>query len=184
LPEACSLPWTHKHWQPMYRTCQEPVNTSTNNTSTLSTVHRPTRGTRLRSWLRHCTTSRKVARLITDGVIGIFHWHSPSGRTMILGLTQTLIEKSTRNISWKVKAVGVYSRQADHLHGLTVLECGSLNFLEPSGPDQTCKRIALLLHRPIWRTSHAPSGRDLFRPQIPTNLYLERLSHSFDTKIL
>jgi hypothetical protein len=26
-----------------------------------------------RNWLRHCTTSRKVAGSIPDGVIGIFH---------------------------------------------------------------------------------------------------------------
>ena len=31
------------------------------------------RGTRWRSWLRHCATSRKVAVSIVDGVIGIFH---------------------------------------------------------------------------------------------------------------
>jgi hypothetical protein len=29
--------------------------------------------TRWRIWLRHCTTSRKVAGSIPDGVIGIFH---------------------------------------------------------------------------------------------------------------
>ena len=29
-------------------------------------------GTRWRSWLRHCATSRKVAGLIPDGVIGFF----------------------------------------------------------------------------------------------------------------
>ena len=28
---------------------------------------------RWRSWLRHCTTSQKVAGSIPDGVIGIFH---------------------------------------------------------------------------------------------------------------
>jgi len=57
-----------------------------------------------RSWLRHCSTSRKVAGSITDGLIGIFYWHNPSGRTMTLGLTQPLTEVSTRNISWGVKA--------------------------------------------------------------------------------
>jgi hypothetical protein len=31
---------------------------------------------RWRSWLRHCTTSRKVAGSIPYGVIGIFHWHN------------------------------------------------------------------------------------------------------------
>jgi len=30
-------------------------------------------GTRWRSWLRHCATSRKVAGSIPDGVIGFFH---------------------------------------------------------------------------------------------------------------
>ena len=37
---------------------------------------------------------------IPDGVIGIFHLHNPSGRTMALGSTQPLTEMSTRNISW------------------------------------------------------------------------------------
>jgi hypothetical protein len=63
-------------------------------------------GTRWRSWLRHCATSRRVANSIPDYVIGKFHWHNPSGRTMALGLTQPLIEMSTRNISWGVKAAG------------------------------------------------------------------------------
>jgi hypothetical protein len=46
------------------------------------------RGTRWRSWLRHCATNRKVAGSIPYGVIWIFHWHNPSGRTMALGSTQ------------------------------------------------------------------------------------------------
>jgi hypothetical protein len=45
-------------------------------------------------------TSRKVAGSIPDYVIGIFHLHNPSGRTMALGLNQPLTEMSTRNISW------------------------------------------------------------------------------------
>jgi len=55
---------------------------------------------RWRSWLKHCATSQKVAGSIPDGVIEIFHWHNPSGRTVALGLTQPLTEMSTRNISW------------------------------------------------------------------------------------
>jgi hypothetical protein len=51
-------------------------------------------------WLRHCDTNRKVAGSIPDGVIGIFHWHNPSGHTMALESTQPLTELSTRNISW------------------------------------------------------------------------------------
>jgi hypothetical protein len=42
----------------------------------------------------------KVAGLIPDDVIGIFHWYNPFGRTMALGSTQPLTEMSTRNISW------------------------------------------------------------------------------------
>jgi hypothetical protein len=49
--------------------------------------------------LRYCSTSRKVAGSIPDGVTGIFHWRSTSGRTMALGLIQSATEMSTRNIS-------------------------------------------------------------------------------------
>ena len=35
--------------------------------------------------------------------LDFFHWHNPSGRTMALGLTQPLIEMSTRNVSWGLR---------------------------------------------------------------------------------
>jgi hypothetical protein len=63
-------------------------------------------GTRWRSWLTHCVIGRKIAVSIPDGVIGIFHWHNPFGRTMALGSTQPQTEMSTRYISWRVKAAG------------------------------------------------------------------------------
>ena len=69
---------------------------SENITRTLEYV-----GTRWRSWLRHCATTRKVAVSIPDGVI--FHWHNPSGRNMALGSTQPLTERSTSNIFWRGK---------------------------------------------------------------------------------
>ena len=47
------------------------VNLSTN--VFLNIVVGRARGTRWRSWLRYCATSRKVAGSIPDGVIGIFH---------------------------------------------------------------------------------------------------------------
>jgi len=50
--------------------------------------------------------TRKVEDSIRDGVIGIFHWRNPSGRTMALGSTQPLTEMGTRNISWGLKAAG------------------------------------------------------------------------------
>jgi len=59
------------------------------------------RCTRWCSWLRPCGTSRKVAGSTPDCDIGIFHWHNPSGRTMVLGLTHPVTEMNTRNISWE-----------------------------------------------------------------------------------
>jgi len=67
----------------------------------------------------------------------------PSGRTMTLGSTQSLVEMSTRNISWGVKAAGTYGWQPYHLHVPIVLKSGSLSLLEPSGPVQACNGIAL-----------------------------------------
>jgi hypothetical protein len=99
-------------------------------------------GTRWRSWLEHCTTSRKVAGSIPDGVIGIFHWHNSSGRTMAPGSTQPLTEMSTENIFWEVKAAGAQGWQPYHLHMPTVLKSGNLNLMEPSGPVQARSGIA------------------------------------------
>ena len=104
--------------------------------------------TRWCSWLRHYATSRKVARSILGGAIGIFHWHNPSGRTLVLGATQLLTEMSTRNISREVKAAGE-SWQTYHFHVPTVLKSVSLNLLEPSGPVQACNGIALPWQSPL-----------------------------------
>jgi len=62
-------------------------------------------------------TSRKVAGSIPDGVIGIFHWHNTSGRTMAVGSTQPLTEMSTRNISWG------YRRPVRRADNLTTFMC-------------------------------------------------------------
>jgi hypothetical protein len=40
--------------------------------------------------MRHCAASWKVAGLIPDGVTGNFHWHTFSGHSMAVGLTQPL----------------------------------------------------------------------------------------------
>jgi len=56
-------------------------------------------GTRWCSWLRHCTTSRKVAGSIPVGVTEIFHLHNSSGRIRALESIQPLTEMSTGNIS-------------------------------------------------------------------------------------
>ena len=49
--------------------------------------------------VKYCVTSCKVEGSIPDGVIRIFHWPNPSGRTMVLGSTQPLTEMSTMGIS-------------------------------------------------------------------------------------
>jgi hypothetical protein len=63
---------------------------------------------KLRNWLRHCATSRKVAGSIPGGVIENLHLHALSGRTVAPGLSQPLTDMSTRNISGGggVKAAG------------------------------------------------------------------------------
>ena len=59
--------------------------------SYLSTTS-PCLGTTVAQWLRRCATNQMVAVSIPAGVIGIFHWHNPSDRTMALVSTQPLTE--------------------------------------------------------------------------------------------
>jgi hypothetical protein len=66
---------------------------------------------------------------------------------MALGLTQPLIEMSTRNISWAVKAASAQGLKPYHFHVQIILKSGSLNLLEPSGPVQASNGIALPLYR-------------------------------------
>ena len=63
-------------------------------------------GTAVARWLRCCATNRKVAGSIPDGVIGIFHSHNPSDRTVALGSTQPLTEMSTQEYFLGIKAAG------------------------------------------------------------------------------
>ena len=71
------------------------------------------------------------------------HWLNPSGRTIVLGSTQSLTEKRTRNISWRIKAAGSWGWQLYHLHVSIALKSGSLKLLEPSGLVQACTRFVL-----------------------------------------
>jgi hypothetical protein len=52
----------------------------------------------MRSWLRHCATSRKDAGSNPDEVIGFLNLPNTYSRTMALGSTQPLREMSTRNL--------------------------------------------------------------------------------------
>jgi hypothetical protein len=95
----------------------------------------------LAQWLRHCATNRKFAWSIPDGVIGIFHWHNPSGRTMALGSASNRNEYQEYFLG--VKAAGAQGWQPCHLHVSIVLKSRSLNLLETSGTVKTCNGIAL-----------------------------------------
>ena len=88
-------------------------------------------------WLRHCTTNRKVAGSFPDGVIGTFHWHKTSGRSMALGLTQSLTEVGSKG-GWRV-GLTTFTTFMCRLS----LKSGSLNLLGPSGPVQACNGTAL-----------------------------------------
>jgi hypothetical protein len=94
--------------------------------NTLTSPYRP---------ILHCATSQKVVGSIPDGVIGIFHWYNPTGRTIALGLTRPLTEMSTRNISWGGKD--------GRCLGMTTLQRSCADCLEiwkpqPSGTLRAC----------------------------------------------
>jgi hypothetical protein len=76
--------------------------------------------------LKHCATNRNVAGSVPDVVTGIFHWHNPSGRTMVLGSTQSLTEMSTRNIFWG---------KGDRCVGLTTLPLSCADCLKIWDPQ-------------------------------------------------
>ena len=65
-----------------------------------------TEGTAVAQWLRCCATNRKVAGWTSNGVIGIFHRHNPSDRTMALGSTQVSIRIEYQEYFLGVKAAG------------------------------------------------------------------------------
>jgi hypothetical protein len=54
-----------------------------------------------------CTTSWKVVGLIANGSLEFFIDLNSSSHTVALGSTQSVTEKSTRNISWGVMVAGV-----------------------------------------------------------------------------
>jgi len=97
---------------------------------------------RWRRWLRHCTTIRKVVGSIPGGIIGILHWHTPSGRTMVMGPTPPVTEISTRHISCGVKTAAAGGWQLYHFHVPIVLKSGSLYLLKSSWPVPCCTFFA------------------------------------------
>jgi len=58
----------------------------------------------------------------------------PFGRTMVLGSTQPLTEKNSRNIFWGVRKADAWGWQPYHLLVPIVLKSGRFILLEPTGP--------------------------------------------------
>ena len=83
------------------------------------------RDTRWRSWLMHCATSWEVAGSFPDGVIAIFHWRNPTGRTMALGKTQGLTEMRDQEYS--------LGRKGGRCVGLTTLPSTCVDCLQILG---------------------------------------------------
>jgi len=77
---------------------------------------------------------------IRNGVLGIFRWDNPSGRTMVLGWTQPLTEMSVRNISWVVKVASAEGWQPYQFHVPIVMQYGGPKLLEHSGSVEVCNR--------------------------------------------
>jgi hypothetical protein len=106
------------------------------NKHRISICYLYTWGHAVAQWLRHCATNRKVAGSIPDGVIGIFHWRNPSGRTMTLGLTQPQ--------KW---VSGIFPRgKGGRCVGLTTLppscaDCLKIWVPQPPGTLMACKGL-------------------------------------------
>jgi hypothetical protein len=81
---------------------------------------------------RGCATNRKVAGSIPDGVIGVFHWHNPFGRTMALGSSQPLTEMST---SKRGQCVGLTTLPPSRADCLEIWEP------QPSGTLRACQGL-------------------------------------------
>ena len=104
------------------------------------------------SWLKQCATSRKVASSILDGVTGIFHEHNPSGLTIALGSTHTLIEMRTSGKGDRCLELTTLLPSCAHC-----IEMWEPQTLEPSWPVQACIGIVspllrqMLFASGLWR---------------------------------
>jgi len=91
-----------------------------NTDNKIKTVIFQNKGMRWLSLLRNCATSWKVAGLIPDGFMVIFHLLEPSGHTVALESTQHITEMNNRGTCWEAKAASEQGWQPCHLLVLTV----------------------------------------------------------------
>jgi hypothetical protein len=98
---------------------------------------------------------------------------------MALNLIQPLTEMSTRNISWGQRRPVRRADKPYHLYVPIVLKSKSLNFLEHSGPLQTCNGIALLIYLSLIRNKEPCKCKvPLYMPWIYISISLHAISVS------
>ena len=95
-------------------------------------------GTRWRSWLGHCSRSRRAADSIYGGALEFFIDILPAALWPWVDSASNSHEYQEYFLRPVIRAV------------LTVLKSGSLNLLEPSRLLQVCTGIALLLYFDVW----------------------------------
>ena len=101
---------------------------------------------RWRSWLGHGTTNWKAVSSIFDWIIGIFHWHKPSGRTNTLGSTQYLTEMS----AWQGTFFTQMHNLATRLSSFTTATTGQTTI--GSGTQSDLLMMGIKMHGTCWDT--------------------------------
>ena len=103
------------------------------------------RGTAVAQWLRCHATNQKVAGLIPDGVIGIFHWHKVPPIALWPWDRLSLEQRWIPGAFPGIKGGRCVSLTTLPPSCAVVMKSGNFNFLEPSGPLQDCNGSALPL---------------------------------------
>ena len=94
----------------------------------------------------HYATNRQVACLIPDGVIGIFQWHNPSGRTMALGVNSASNRNEYQVYFLGVKAAGAWGWQPYHHPVPLPWNLGTLTSWNPLGHSRPATGLLYLLN--------------------------------------
>ena len=96
-------------------------------------------------WLICCSTNRKVAGSIPDGVTGIFHWHKIPPIALWPWVRLSILQKWVPGSIPGAKG-GRCIRLTTLPPSCAVVKSGNRNFLEPSGPLQACNGTTLPIY--------------------------------------